>query len=840
MEKYTNLTTGGPVNVWVDGGKIKRITPLKLDDTDSASWTISARGRRFTPPRRATVSPYTVGQKSMVYAPNRNLYPMKRVDFDPDGERNPQNRGVSGYVRISWDEALSIVAGEIIRIRRKYGSAGVFAKESSHQLWGNVGYHNNSFGRFRGLTGMSQVVHNPDSWEGWYWGAIHMWGFTSKLGLPEQFDLLEDALKNTEMIVFWSSDPEATAGVYAAFETNIWRRWLKELGVEMIFIDPYYNHTAALFADKWLAPKPGTDTCIALAIAYVWLTEGTFDKEYMKNRTVGFDEWADYVLGKDDSLPKTPEWASAESGVPAWDIRALARKWAKKKTMLGCGGIGGFGGACRQASGNEWARLMICLAAMQGMGKPGCNIWSTQMGAPVNTSFNFPGYTSGIFPTDPVGARHAATPSPSTVQRLRLPEAIIEGETEWYGVPGPHPEHQFQKLRFPQPGLPGIKMIYSFGASEIGTMTETNRYADMYRHSSLECVVMQSPWFEGECRFADIILPACTNFERWDIGEFANSGGRSAATYTQCNHRIIVLQHKCIEPLGESKSDYDIFALLSERLGIGYYYTEGGKSEFDWVKRMFDTSDLPKYISWDEFLKKGYFVVPPETDKKFTPAFRWFAEGRSLDTPDSGPAPRFKVTDADLQTRSGKLEIHASTLDCLSEIDPDRPAIPKYIPSWEGTHSTERLKKYPLQLITPHPRFSFHTMGDGKDSFMNDIKDHRVLIDGYYYWIARVNPVDAASRDLKNDDLALLYNDRGAVICAVQVTNRVPPGVVHSYGSAAVYDPLGLPGKSVDRGGCVNLLTSKRFLTPTSSGMACNSTLIQVKKYEGEVALCNM
>ena len=70
----------------------------------------------------------------------------------------------------------------------------------------------------------------------------------------------------------------------------------------------------------------------------------------------------------------------------------------------------------------------------------------------------------------------------------------------------------------------------------------------------------------------------------------------------------------------------------------------------------------------------------------------------------------------------------------------------KYIPAWEGHHTTELYRKYPLQLITPHPRYSFHTMGDGKQSWINDIKDHRVLIDGYYYWIVRINSKDAQAQ----------------------------------------------------------------------------------------------
>ncbi len=87
--------------------------------------------------------------------------------------------------------------------------------------------------------------------------------------------------------------------------------------MKMVFIDPYFNHTAGLFADKWFAPRLGTDVALGLAIAFTWLTEGTYDKEYVASHTVGFDEWKDYVLGESDGRPKTPEWAEGESGIPA-------------------------------------------------------------------------------------------------------------------------------------------------------------------------------------------------------------------------------------------------------------------------------------------------------------------------------------------------------------------------------------------------------------------------------------------------------------------------------------------------------------------------------------------
>ena len=160
-----------------------------------------------------------------------------------------------------------------------------------------------------------------------------------------------------------------------------------------------------------------------------------------------------------------------------------------------------------------------------------------------------------------------------------------------------------------------------------------------------------------------------------------------------------------------------------------------------------------------------------------------------------------------MQTQSGKLEFECNSLKRFN--DPERPPIVKYEPSWEGPHSGELFERYPLQMLTPHSKYSFHTQGDGKDSFLLNIEDHRVKVDGYYYWIMRMNAEDAAERGIKKHDLVKVYNDRGAVICAALPTQRLPRGVCHGYESSAVYEPMGEPGKSVDRGGCLNLLTPR-------------------------------
>jgi trimethylamine-N-oxide reductase (cytochrome c) len=183
-----------------------------------------------------------------------------------------------------------------------------------------------------------------------------------------------------------------------------------------------------------------------------------------------------------------------------------------------------------------------------------------------------------------------------------------------------------------------------------------------------------------------------------------------------------------------------------------------------------------------------------------------------------------------LQTQSGKLEFECNSLKRFK--DPERPPIVKYEPSWEGPHTAEMFARYPLQMLTPHNKYSFHTQGDGKSSFLLNIPYHRVNVDGYYYWIIRMNEEDAAERGIKEHDLVKVFNDRGAVICAAVPTARLPRGVCHGYESSAVYDPMGEPGKSVDRGGCLNLLTPHKSQTKTTHALAGANALVQIEVWD--------
>jgi molybdopterin guanine dinucleotide-containing S/N-oxide reductase-like protein len=650
----TNLGHGGgPILVHVKDDKIVRVRPLVFPEDETVpTWTIEAGGRKFSPLRKETVAPYGMTEKARVYCDDRIKYPMKRVDFDPNGERHPGNRGRSGYVRIGWDEALNIVGNEMKRIRSQYGPEAVSFMSSSHHNAGSMGTHRSTCNRLFRMIGSTDYFDNPDSWEGWLWGSTHTYGFYWRMGPPEQFDLLEDVMKNTDMIVFWSNDPDTNRGAYNGQDSAIWRIWLKQLGKKMIFIDPHCNYTAGIQADKWIAPRPGTDAAMAEAIAYVWLTEGTYDKEYLQTHSVGFEEFRKNVLGENDGIPRTPEWAAEKCGVAARIIEVLAREWASKRTTLSTGMRGGMGGACRQAFGHEWARLMVLLQAMQGLGKPGVNIWGATMGGPSNSAFRFPGFENGGM--QQVGDKVHFNPVKQRIYRTLFPDGILAPPVKWLGegFNTKSLEQQFIPYEYPMPRHSEIKMFYRHGGSFIGTLAEGNKWVRAYQSPKLEFVVNQDCWWCGETQYADIVLPACTNLERSDIAEFGNCGWMSPDTFSSNFRRVIVYMQKCVEPLWESKSDYWIYSQLAAQLGMEQEYTEG-RSEEEWIKKYYDWSDLPGLVSWEEFKTKGYHLVPMPENYTSTPALRWFYEGRECDTPDfPSETPRRRRNSARTAARS--------------------------------------------------------------------------------------------------------------------------------------------------------------------------------------------
>jgi anaerobic selenocysteine-containing dehydrogenase len=830
---------GNPSVVDVRRGKIVRIKPLhydwQYDRKKFNTWQIKVRGRILEPCMKTLLPPFNLAYKKRVYSPNRILYPLKRVDWDPDGERNVENRGKSSYVRISWDEAVTIVAKELLRIKTKYGPEAVLSQSDGHGEGKSIHCAHGSANKLLALLGGYILqMRNPDSWEGWAWGAKHVWGMEPVGEMGPAANIIPDIAENTKLLLFWGCDPETTPWGFNGQMASRVCYWFKALGIKCIYICPDLNYGAAIHADKWIPIKPNTDAALQLAIAYVWLDEGTYDKEYVATHTFGFDEFVPYLLGKEDGIPKTPDWAARITGIPAMTIKSLAREWAANRTSIAHGN-GGPG--IRSAYSTESGRLEVLLLAMQGLGKPGVHqvkmlewglsaMWFPK-GSPMPMSTLYPQMLRPAYTIMDVGSQRAAAIEKkgrkrSALERLMTPvpinpkqfipknlihEAILRPPISWYGnstFPGKL-EEQFVKYTYPARGCPEVHMIWTDSPCWITCWNDSNSYIKALRSPKIEFILAQHPWLENDCLFADIILPANTKFEEQDMTMDFESGQFS----------VVMQEGKCIEPVGESKSDYEIVCMIANKLGLLEKYT-GGKSVDEWIKLNFENSGIQDMIGYEEFVEKGYFVIPTDPEwKQYPVGLKEF-----YDEPDKHP----------LKTPSGKIEFYSQNLAKHFPDDRERPPVPHWIERGESHDerlSGERARKYPLLIMSNHGRWRVHAQCDDI-TWTREIPTCKVNgPDGYKYEPLWINPADAAARNIKNGDVVKIYNERGAVLGGACVTERIMPGVVY-MDHGARYDPI-VPGE-IDRGGAINTITPHNTTSKKATGMVVSSFLVEVEK----------
>jgi anaerobic selenocysteine-containing dehydrogenase len=828
---------GNPSIVDVSRGRILRIRPLhydwKYDKSNFNPWKIEARGKVLEPCMKTLLPPFALAYKKRVYSPNRILYPLKRVDWDPNGNRNAENRGKSRYVRISWDEAVAIIARELKRVTKKYGSEAVLAQADGHGEGKTVhAAHGSALKLLALLGGCTLQMRNPDSWEGWAWGAKHAWGMEPVGEMGPAGNIIPDIAKNTEMLLFWGCDPETTPWGFDGQMASRVCYWFTELGIKCIYICPELNYGAAIHADKWIPIRPNTDAALQLAIAYIWITEGIYDKKYVASHTYGFEKFEDYVLGKEEGIPKTPEWAAKKTGIPAITIKALARVWATRRTSI----VHGNGGAgMRSAYATEAGRLEVLLLAMRGLGKTGVHqlkmlewglsgMWHPK-GSPMPEPKEYPYFLRPSYSITEVGERTTAldrrttqpglaellTPAPVNpkqfVPKDLIHEAILNPPIYWYGnstFPGTV-EDQFVKYTYPAKGCSEIHMIWTDSPCWITCWNDSNSFIKALRSPKVEFILAQHQWLENDCLFADMILPVNTKFEEHDITTDHESGQFST----------VMDGGKCIESLGESKSDYEIVCMIAEKLGLLAKYT-GGKSADEWIRVSFEHSGMPDFISYEEIEKKGYFVLPTDPEwKRRPPGLRKFYED-----PENNP----------LKTPSGKIEFCSQNLARYFPDDKERPPVPHWIEKGESHDerlSSTRAKKYPLLLMSNHGRWRVHAQCDDI-TWTREIPTCKVAgPDGYKYEPLWISLADAARRHIRNGDVVKVYNERGTVLGGAYVTERMMPGVVY-MDHGARYDPI-IIGE-LDRGGAINTITPHNTTSKNATGMVVSSFLVEVKK----------
>lgn len=693
-------------------------------------------------------------QRQRLYDPDRLKYPMKRVG----------KRGEGKFTRISWDEALNIIAEQMQRIKQAYGNeaihllygTGVYGQISQSWITPDIG---GALPRFLHMFGGYLGYYNT------YSSACYSYSTPYTYGVVEGNS--PDDLVNSKLIVMFAENLVETR--MGGVNTTYYVKLAKEKGAKVVVIDPRYSDTAIALADEWIPIRPTTDNAFIDAMAYVILTEDLHDKVFLDKYCLGFDEehmpagipagnsYKSYILGlSDDKIAKTPEWAERITGVSRDTIVKLARQIGKIKPTCLLQGLGWQ----RHAYGEQPVRALPVLAAMTGnIGKSG--------GGP-GLRFGGHGVPMGWMPAGP-------NPVKAAISCYVWPEAIMRGKemTAADGVQG--------VAKLPT----DIKMIWSYASNTlVNQHSDCNGTAKIIQDASkCEFILVHDVIMTPSAKFADILLPDVTHFEREDITTF--SSGIGYAIYHQ----------KVVEPMFECKSVYEVTSELAKRLGFGDKFTEG-KSEQDWLRecvKVAQTKD-PQFPTFEEFRSQGIYKAAPTKPV--------IAYKKQIDDPTNNP----------FKTPSSKIEIFSPRLwekNNAQEI----PAVPKYVPAWEGPDAL-LTEKYPLQCIGYHYKRRVHSTFDNIP-WMEEIGKQEV-------WIS---PTDAAVRGIMNDDKIKVFNDRGTIIIAAKVTPRIMPGVI-AIPQGAWWSP---DSYGVDRRGNINTIT-KYHPTPLAKGNPQHTNLVQVEK----------
>ena len=716
---------------------------VRIDTDDAPADTIDA------PQLRACIRGRAYRRRQ--YHPDRLLRPLKRVG----------RRGEGKFQQVSWDEALDTVASQLLRVKKAYGNSALFVPYGT-------GSYSQTNGRqvaqrLMNLFGGSLGHYNTYSWACMARATETVYG-TGVTGNQRQ-DWL-----NSKYILMWGWNPsEMRDGT----NTEFFLRKARENGARIVCIDPRMTLSAVALADEWVPIRPGTDAAMMSAMAHVMITAGLHDAAFVASHCVGFDEsqmpveakgaetYKDYILGTRDKTPKTPKWAEAITGVPRETIERLAREYATRKPGVLYQGYG----MQRRAYGEQVVRAGCVLAALTGnVGVPGGWAGGMALQAPDG------GPLWNVFPT-------GANPVKASIPTFLWTEAVVSGKEL-----GPE-----QGVR----GVPrldtSIKLIYAVASNAlVNQHANINRTAKLLQDERLvECVIVQDNFLTPSARFADIVLPACTQLETWGVEDGWKYGDE------------VLLMPKAVEPAGESRSDYQICADIAGRLNLREAFTQG-RSERDWVDVALSSyrKSYPRLPSLREFETSNAGVHKVAVTKPAI-AFEDFRR-------DPGRFP--------LSTPSGKIEIFSSALHALGNAS-EIPAVPKYIQEWESPFGAEA-RKYPLQVVGHHTLARVHSTMNGVD-WLEEAFPHRVF----------VNPVDAAARSLANGDEVRVFNGRGELTIRCRVTRRIMPGVV-AIPQGAWWAPT---DTGLDRGGSVNVLTSERW-TPLAFGNAQHTVMAEVVK----------
>ncbi|QKH36452.1 molybdopterin-dependent oxidoreductase [Achromobacter pestifer] len=655
---------------------------------------------------------------AMVHSPLRVNRPAIRKGWLRDRHLcDGSERGRDDYVEVSWDDALAAIHSELQRVRTEHGSEAIFGGSYGWSSAGRLHHARTQTHRFLNAGGGFTNQAGNYSWGTAQFLLPHVIGtYTPVTGRVTDWNSVTN---HTRLLIAFGGMPlrntQITSGGAGDHPVPGQLERAVAAGIEFVVISPTRGDVPPGVRARWIPIRPNTDAALMLAMIQALIADGIHDEEFLQIHCVGFPTLREYLEGKTDGTPKTPEWAEAICDVPADTIRALARQARNTRTMLTCAW------SLQRAHRGEqpyWASIALA-AALGHIGLPGGGFafGHASMNGAGNPRMEIagPAMESGRNPTG------------SVIPVARVTDMLLH--------PGQRYEFNGRVGTYPD-----IKMVYWAGGNPFHHQQDLNRLSRAW--SRPQTIVAHEIWWTPMARRSDIVLPATTTLERNDIGGSTRD-------------RHVFAMHQALAPIGSSRNDFDIYRELAALGGYEHGFTEG-RGEMEWVRQIYESMAKEwrgsGYMApdFDAFWSRG-FVEIPEPEKPFV----LFEEFRR--DPAGNP----------LRTPSGRIELYSEKIAGFGYAD--CPPHPSWLApdEWLGSPKAAR---WPLHLLTPQPAGKLHSQMDGgKTSVDLKVNGREAL---------RIAPSDAQARRIGQHDLVKVYNDRGACLATAVIDADLKPGVV--------------------------------------------------------------
>lgn len=731
------------------------------------------------------------GIVGIIYSPSRIRYPMVRHAWYVNRTKSSTTkRGDNRFIRVTWDEAINLFYDELERMQTQYGPWAINAASTGWGSTGQVhscgnhmtraiamhGYSLNKVGDYS--TGAGQVI------------MPYVLGTTEVYAQGTSWPLI---LENSKTIILWATDLVKNLQVGWNCETHQAYEYLAQLKekiankeIRVISVDPVKSKTQNYLNSEQRYINPQTDVPFMLAIAHTLYKEKLYDKKFVSTYALGFEEFLPYLLGETkDKVEKTPEWAEQICGINADEIREFARLIASDRTQIMIGWS-----IQRQQHGEQPYWMAAVLATMLGqIGLPGGGIGYAYHYSSVGVA-STGAAAPGAFPRNPDKPQNRIHKNKdfngysSTIPVARWVDAILE--------PGKKIQANGSTIT-----LPNVKMMVFSGCNPWHHQQDRNKMKRAFL--KLETVVAIDFTWTATCRFSDIVLPACTQWERNDLDLYGSYSARG-----------ILAMQKLVDPIFQSKTDFEIFTLFARKMGQEQDYTRG-MSEMQWVEYLYNgcvEANAPKFAMPDfkTFWKEGFVDFGLGENWTRQADFRADPEVNALGTP------------------SGFIEIFSRKIDRYGY--KDCQGHPMWFEKAERSHGGPGSDKFPIWLQSCHPNKRLHSQ-------MCESEQFRATYSVQGREPVYLNPTDAKNRGIRSGDLVRVFNDRGQLLAGAVISDNFPVGVARIE-EGAWYAPIDGSIGSLDTYGDPNTVTLDIGTSQLAQATSANTCQVEYEKFTGK------